>query len=349
MNKSVKGVAITAAAMVTVGILLIGIGWMAGGNKPVYLDQKGIHVGERNRLDYGTLESFSQGVDRFSSIDADLDYFDVDLIPGDKFAVDGTYYSKDGQPDIKVENDTLTIREKEHKRININIDIPGLFTDNNQPRIKIYYPRDTKLKDLKLKCDSADLGYENLTVTGNADFELDYGNLDINGLTAENIKIAMDSGNCTLKKIKAKDLNVNNDMGKITLDGADLKTIKIDADSGEVSLTGVTADQGELYADMGRIDAEDIATKGLKVDSNSGEVALKGKLFGLTDIVCDMGSVTINPGAPKDQFNYELNADMGSVTIGGDDFTGNVAMNNGSTKNTLKIKTDMGSIKVNFN
>jgi hypothetical protein len=349
MNKSLKGVAIAAAAMVTVGILLIGIGWTAGGNQQVYLDQKGIHVGERNISDYGTLESFSQDVSSFSSIDADLDYYDVDLVPGDKFAVDGTYYSKDGKPDIKVENGILTVKDKEHKMINIDIDIPDLFTFDDQPRVKIYYPKDTKLKDLVLKCDTSDLKYENLAVTGKADFELDFGSLDINGLSAKNIKVSMDSGSCTLKKVKADDLNVVNNMGKTTLDGADLKTMKIDADSGEISLTGVTADHGELYADMGRIDAKDMATNGLKVKSGSGEVVLRGKLFGLTDITSDMGAVTVNPGAPKDQFNYELNADMGSVSVGGDNFSGNVAMNNGTAKNTKKIKTDMGSIKVNFN
>jgi DUF4097 and DUF4098 domain-containing protein YvlB len=349
MNKSLKGVAIVAAAMVTVGILLIGIGWMAGGNQPIYLDQKGIHVGARADSDHGKMESFTKDISSFSSIDVDLDYYDVDLVPSDKFAVDGTYYSKDGKPDIKVENGTLTIRDKEHGRINIDIDLPGLFTFNNQPRIKIYYPKDTKLTNLVLKCDTSDLSYENLIVTDKADFKLDFGSLNINGLTAKNIKITMDSGSCTLKTIKADDLNIGNNLGKTTVDGANLKTLKINADSGEISLNGVTADRGELYTDMGRIDGKDMATNGLKVESGSGEVALKGKLFGLTDITGDMGAVTVNPGAPKDQFNYELNADMGSVSIGGDNFNGNVAMNNGSAKNTLRIKTDMGSIKVDFN
>jgi hypothetical protein len=37
-----------------------------------------------------------------------------------------------------------------------------------------------------------------------------------------------------------------------------------------------------------------------------------------------MGAVTVEPGAPKDQFNYELNADMGSVSVGGDNVQGSV-------------------------
>lgn len=348
MNNSLKGVAITAAAMIMFGILLTGIGWMTGGNQPIYVDQKGIHVGERNTSDHGTLENFSQDVGSFSSIDADLDFYDVDLVPSDKFAVDGTFYTKDGKPDVQVDNGTLVIRSKDHKGININIDFPDLFTHDNQPRIKIYYPKETKLKDLVLKCDTSDLNYENLAITGKADLELDFGSLDINGLSAKTITISMDSGSCTLKRIEADDLNIVNNMGKTTVDDANLKSLKIDADSGEINLTGVTANHGELIADMGRIDGKDMATNGLIVESNSGEVVLKGKLFGLTDITSDMGAVTVNPGAAKDQFSYELNADMGSVSVGGDDYNGNVVMNNVSAANTLKIKTDMGSIKVNF-
>ena len=348
MNNSLKGAAVAAAVMITVGILLAGIGWMAGGNQPIYLEHKGIHVGGRQNSDHGSLESFSQNVSSFGSIDADLDYYDVDLVPSDKFAVDGTFYSRDGKPDVKVENGTLTIRDKNLSRININIDFSDLLTPDNQPRIKIYYPTGTELKDLVLKCDTSDLQYENLVLTGKADLELDFGSLDINGLSAKNIIIAMDSGSCTLKKIKADDLDISNDMGKTTLNDAELKTLKIDADSGEISLTGVTADHGELIADMGRIDGKDMATNGLKVDSNGGEVVLRGKLFGLTDITSDMGAVSVSLGAPKDQFNYELNADMGSVSVGGDNYGGNAAINNGSAPNTLKVKTDMGAINVNF-
>lgn len=349
MDKSLREVAIVAAAMVTVGILLAGLGFMAGGMQPVYFDRSGIHVGNGGNVKYGGhLESFSQEVGSFSSIDVDLDYYDVDLIPDHKFAVDGTFFSEEGKPDVKVENGTLTVKDIKHKIVNVNIDLPGLFkTGDNHPTIKIHYPENTKFKDLSIKCDASDLDYENLTAD-RADFVLDFGKLQVTNISAKSVNVTMNSGNCTLKKITADDLAVTNDMGKITLDGAGLKTLKVDANSGEVSLVGVSADHGDITADMGKVSGRDLATSGLKVNSNSGDVDLRGKLSGLTDITCDMGAVTVDPGAPRDQFNYELNTDMGSVSIGGDSVTGSVVSNNGAAKNTLKIKTDMGSIKVNF-
>lgn len=350
MNKSVKGIAIAAAAMVTVGLLLTGIGFMAGGSQAIYLDRDGIHLGDREAGERaGNLVSFSQEIDSFSSISVDLDYYDVDLIPGEKFAVQGTYLSKEGKPDFKIENDTLVVKDRTHKGININIDLPGLVFNNNQPTIKIYYPENTKLKDVVIRCDASDLDFENLTAE-KAEFDLDFGKLELSGITANQISVTMDSGDCTMEKVTAADeLNIKNDFGKTSLIDAVAKTLKVDASSGDVSLTNVTFDFGELYLDMGKLTGKNLKSEGLKAETNSGDVDLQGTLLGLTDVTCDMGKVTINPGASRDQFNYEFNADMGSVSIEGDKVSGSVAMNNGSAKNTLKIATDMGDIQVVFN
>jgi hypothetical protein len=165
MDKSLKGIAIVAAAMVTVGALLAGLGFMAGGMQPVYFDRDGIHVGNADDGKHGgQLESFSQKVGSFSGIDVDLDYYDVDLIPSDKFAVEGTFFSEEEKPDVKVENGTLTVKDTNHKMVNVNIDLPGLFTTkNNQPVVRIYYPEKTKFQNLSLKCDASDLNFKDLT------------------------------------------------------------------------------------------------------------------------------------------------------------------------------------------
>lgn len=350
MNKSVKGIAIAAAAMVVVGILLTGIGFMFGGNQPVYLDEKGIHVGGREggKGGGGELVSFSQDIDSFTSIDVDLDYYDVDLVPSDKFAVEGAYLSKEGKPLIEVRNDTLTVKDNEHIGININIDLPGLISYSNHPNIIIYYPENTKLKNVVIQCDSSDLSLENLTAE-QAEFDLEFGKLELSGIAANNITIEMDSGECSLKGIKAAEkLDISNNFGKTSLEDAEMRILKIDADSGDVTLTNTAFDSGALTLDMGKLTAKGAISKGLKVESNSGEVNVEGKLTGLTDIKSDMGKVSVSPGAPKDQFNYELNADMGSVSIGGEKMSGDVTASNVSAANTLKIKTNMGEIKVNF-
>lgn len=349
MNKSLKGVAIAAAAMITAGLLLAGVGWMAGGNQPIHIDKKGIHVGERGNPQLGgDLEEFSQDLESFESISVDLDCYDVDLAPGDKFAVHGAYLIDEGKPEIGIVNGRLEIKNKRLRMLNIDLDLPGLLFDDNQPNITITYPKDMELKDVVIRCDASDLSFENVTA-GKAEFDLDFGNLNLSGITADEITATMDSGSCTMENIKAAGtLSINNNFGKTTLSDAEAKILKVDSDSGDVSLSAVAFEKGEFKLNFGKLTAKEIKSGGLKVESDSGEVNLNGKLTGVTDISSDMGAVRVSPGGPRDHFNYELNADLGSVTIGGDKISGSAASSNPDAENSLKISTDMGEIHVEF-
>jgi hypothetical protein len=350
MNKSLKKIAVVAAIIAAVGLVLTGIGYLLGGNQHIYLDKNGIHVGEREggRSDRGDLVSFSESVEGFGSISVELDYYDVDLIPSDKFAVEGAYLSEDGQPEIKVENDTLVVNDTWNQGVKLNIDLSGFAFQNDQPHIKIYYPVDTKLKDVVIRSGAADLDFEGVTAD-NAEFDLDFGKLELTDINADRITVDMDSGDCTMKKIKAADsLTVTNQFGKTTLDGAEMKTLKIDADSGDVALTDAAFDKGDLRLSFGKLTAKGTISNGLKAESDSGDIDLQGKLLGLTEVTCNMGKVTLKPGAPKDQFNYEFNTDMGSVSVEGDRVSGSMAVNNASAQNTLKVTTDMGDISIIF-
>ena len=83
MNKSVKGIAIVAGAMVLVGLVLAGIGFMAGGNQSIYFDRTGIHLGNEGDSSGGKVENLTENLNSFSSIRTDLDYYNVELIPSE--------------------------------------------------------------------------------------------------------------------------------------------------------------------------------------------------------------------------------------------------------------------------
>ena len=349
MNKSLKGVAIAAAAMVTVGLLMTGIGFMAGGNQPFYIDRDGIHVGNGAKDFIGNTEVIKKDLDAFSSINTELDLYKVELIPSDKYAIEATFNSKYGKPEFKIENDTLFVNEKDHKRFSINVDIFGFkaFSNKNDLGVKIYYPENAKLKNIVIHGDASDLSFDNLTAE-NAEFDVDLGRLDLSNLTAGTIIVKLDSGDCSLKNIKADELTTDVDLGKTTLEGAELGKLKMKADSGDVSITDVTWDYGDFDLDLGKLSAKEVASNGLKVRNDSGDINVQGTLLGNTDITCNLGKVTVDTGVAKEQFDYELNTDMGSVSIDGGKVSNSIASSN-NAKNTLKIANDMGDINVNFN
>lgn len=351
MNKSLKGIAITAAALVTAGLLFTGIGFLLGGNQPIWLDRDGIHLGRQNdeKTTGGDLAAFSEDIGSFSSIRVDLDYYDVDLVPGDKFAIEGTYYRKEGKPEIEVKNGTLTVADNGKKGINLSIDLPGLLTYDNHPDIRIFYPEKTEFQSVVIHCDASDLKFENLAAD-QADFKLDFGKLELSDITAGKITVSMDSGDCSIKEIKAsEELTVTNDFGKVVLENAETKTLQIDADSGNVILTDTVFDSADLNVDLGKLTAKGIKSKGLKVTADSGDVTVEGELSGITDVKNNMGSVAVRPGGPQDQFSYELNTDLGSVSVDGKNTAGSIAFSTPSTENMIKVSAEMGSINLNFN
>lgn len=351
-NKSLRGITIAAAVMLAVGLLLAGVGYMAGGSfRLIYFDDNGMHIAgfgkNSDRIQSGETDRFSQNLSSFDSIETDLDHYDIDLIPSDKFAIEAEYNKELGKPEVKVENNTLTVKSRKNKFIKVDTDLFGFTANRNHQSVKIYYPKDTKWKNLTLQADASDLAFDSLNAE-KLNLNLDYGRLNLSNVNAGTIKVELDSGDCTLKNIKADDLNLNNDLGKTAIEGATLKTLEIEADSGDVTITDVTADSGRLNLDLGKLTAKGLSSKGLKVTNDSGDINLQGTLLGTTDVTCDMGKVTISPGGSKDQFNYELNTDMGKVTVGGDKVSGSITSAN-SAPNTLKVENSMGDINIVFN
>ena len=350
MNKSVKGIAMVAGAMVLVGIVLAGIGFIAGGNQSIYFDRTGVHIGNEGDSSDGNMESLSENLNRFSSIRTDLDYYNVELIPSDKYAIEANYDSKYGKPNFKIENGTLIVEDGDHKRFNINIDLGGLkfFSNNEKLGVKIYYPKDAEFKNIKIRGAASEMSFKDLKAE-NTEFDLNFGSLNLTNISARTIKVSMDSGDCTLKNIKSDELNVTNDLGDTALDGGTVKSLVMEANSGDVTIDGVTAESGELNLDLGTLTVKDIISNGLKAEANSGDIVVQGTLLGTTDINCDMGTVTVHPGGTKDQFNYELKADMGSIHVDDVKSSGSVSNSSGSAAGTLKITTNMGDINLNFN
>ncbi len=286
MNKRVKKGLVVAVALIALGIVLAGIGFMTGGNNPIRLGPDGFEVG-KNR---GGTESFSDDLETFKSIDAEMDFSDMELIPSDKYAVEGSFDTAAGKPDIKIENGVLIIADKEkHDYFNFNIS----FGTKSQEagKIKIYYPKDAVFEDIKLG--------------------LDFGKLEVGGINAKQLKINMDSG--------------------------------------DVTLTDTTVEQGKIALDFGKLTAKNLDSKGFEVSSSAGDVALSGSLAGLTKVRCDMGQVTIDSDIAKEQYDFDLNSDLGRVFIGNDETSSILSESKQAVQNTFDIKTDAGDIRINFN
>ncbi|MDF3001139.1 MAG: hypothetical protein K0Q48_1258 [Bacillota bacterium] len=362
MDKTVKGIAITAAAMVAIGLLLAGVGYAAGGNQPISIDKSGVHVGEGwgngnkgagHLASSGKLESFEEELDHFDSIRTDMNLYPVELIAGDKYAIEGVYDTGYGKPEYTIENGTLVVEERNDsffsKGIDLSIQIGGSGSESERGSkigVKIYYPKDSELKDVRIKAAMADMSFDGINAD-TAEFDNGLGRLELSNISANKIKAFVGSGDCTVSDVKADALDVTNNLGKTTLKNVEVRILEAKSQSGDLFLSGITAEQGMLKLNLGKLTAENLNTKGLTVENQSGDVDLGGTLLGDTDITSNLGKVSVSLGATESQYNYDLKTNLGEVMVGDNESSSSMQAKNGA-KNNLKVFASLGDIEVEF-
>ena len=176
---------------------------------------------------------------------------------------------------------------------------------------------------------------------------MNLGKLELDAISADNIKVELDCGDCLMTNIQAGDVTVANNLGKTSLKTGNLKTLEIDAASGDVTVSDVTVESGVFSLELGKFKAEKLSTGSLIVDNQSGDIELSGKLLGKTEVDCSMGEVNVSLENAKDQYDYELKASLGTVTVDGNEVSNSTSVANGANNN-LKVKTEAGDIKVVF-
>ena len=135
-------------------------------------------------------------------------------------------------------------------------------------------------------------------------------------------------------KVKAQRNNkiINSDNGPaIVAEGLKAGKIEIDASVGAVRVTG--ADTGKL-----------------EVDSDVGAVQFEGSVDGDVDTECSVGAVKLDLAGAKADFNYEIKCKVGSITVGGEGFSGlsrERKINNGAAKK-MELDCNTGAIEVKF-
>lgn len=129
-----------------------------------------------------------------------------------------------------------------------------------------------------------------------------------------------------------------------------LESLYVDLDLGDLTLAGLDLEYADISLDLGSLTGEalSVATT-LQVEASLGEVALFGQLGEYVDISADLGSVQLGLSRPISEYCWELEADLGSVTVDGrQQKLVDYEVTGGSGYRTIKVDADLGSITLDF-
>lgn len=255
--------------------LIAGIGYVA--------KEKGLfemkHADQENTSKDTNIISESKEFDAFENINIEASVNNIEIVSSNKYKVELKYDETYGKIDYKVENDTLKIAQNSYKK-SMNIIV------NNY--IKIYVPKDVKVKNLNISLEVGNITLENLDINKST-FKSKVGNMEIKQCLVNEVDASVDKGNIDINESTInKNLKLKSDVGNSNLNGKFLGHINISENVGDIKLN---IDENEnLY--------------NYKGSTNTGNLIINGKERGK---VLDVYNNAQN--------NIELECRTGDITL----------------------------------
>ena len=156
--------------------------------------------------------------------------------------------------------------------------------------------------------------------------------------------------------------------GEIVLtvpESMDWKKIEIDVEAAYVALQNFSAEEMEFSADAGSIEASGLQMKKLilsveagaitltdseaaelEADAEAGAIHFSGSITDMVDADAELGSIMLKLSQSEDDFDYEIENDLGNVEFDGVSMRNSVIHNKASGK--MKLDSSMGNIEIYF-
>ncbi len=232
------------------GIVILILGILLGGRPGFYFDSDGLHSG----TDDAEQKSYVRGenkLEEFTSIDIDLDYADLQIIPSDTFRIEYCLVGPK-KPVCTVKEGHLTVREAEYRRFfNFTFMIPqtGDLTDNY---VKLYIPENTVFNTVHLQTEDGDIKLPALKAD-TMDIRSEYGDVTLKDFEGTTLSASLDDGQFSGQKIKTERIEMTNEYGDISLKELESDTLDAGLSDGDFTVERLITESAEIENEYGDV------------------------------------------------------------------------------------------------
>lgn len=130
------------------------------------------------------------------------------------------------------------------------------------------------------------------------------------------------------------------------------QTIELEASAGYINAGVLTTGELKIDTEAGAVDMDSAHVQELEIDCEAGAVTFAGAVESKLEADCNVGSVELFLEGKMADFNYEIDANAGSVDIDDQSYSGlkkeKKLLHDGAAK-MAELDCSMGSIRVEFN
>ena len=222
--------------------------------------------------------SSSQNLDAFTSIQADMNVMDLNVVSGDSYSIQYKA-SKKFVPEFEVKNNCLTIKQTQKF---------SFFSAARNPKCTVTVTVADSLDSVKIQSDAGDITLSDQTITtfslyadagdinlencafGKSTIETDAGDFDLKNCTFTALSLYTDAGDIDLENCTFTNMDISTDAGDIDIDSKeDLSGYRIDLDTSYGDVTVNHKKQRHSYSHDGTLSGHT-----LTVSTDAGDIDL---------------------------------------------------------------------------
>lgn len=304
MNKTFKIITIIAAALIGVGILMVGLTFVFGMN-PTHLFDAIKHK-NISSMDQTVKEELQE----FQSISVDTNYQEVVLKEGETFHIAYSYNSEYSELSHEIENGTLVITEERKDKVGLSNDLLDIINGTEGVGvIEITYPKQTAFRDVRIVSDMGEVEAENF-YSNNLQVAVDLGSIDLKEINVQTLQVRAAAGDVSLSNGSADRAELELDLGSLETENWNTKGLVADLSGGEADLNGVFLGETNIDCDLGSIELQVLDSKdnySYQIDVDLGDIHVDGKKVKSGSSVNKNveNKIDLNAGAGDIKLNFE--------------------------------------------
>ena len=135
------------------------------------------------------------------------------------------------------------------------------------------------------------------------------------------------------------------DAGNVECTGISAENLSIDVNAGNVEVYNAVYGAADVDVDAGNVTFADCTISSVAADSNMGNVEFGNCTFDRMDATTDMGNVTVQSSRDLSDYSIDMSADLGNISINGQDMTGRYKVD-GDEGHFVNIDVSMGNAEL---
>ena len=143
-----------------------------------------------------------------------------------------------------------------------------------------------------------------------------------------------------------KKIEIDVEAAYVALQNFSVEEMEFSADAGSIEASGLQMKKLILSVEAGAITLTDSEAAELEADAEAGAIRFSGSITDRVDADAELGNIILKLSQSKDDFDYEIDSDLGNVEFDGISVENSVICNKASGK--MNLDSSMGNIEIYF-